>query len=385
MNGDTAAEVLKQTVQEHFRNNYKASLVPEVATDVGKRAATSLQKEVRTELEGEFYRHVERAGKDWMQTFKENLRRKAALNIRDASAGGYLIPPALFDDFIMAEHRAIVWPRAMVLPMTRQTLQVATPEVNTTASSSTASEWTGGMKATWEPGGTSSDTIPESEPSLAAIELASKTLTAYAVVGNILLEDSRPAVEDVLQRLIQDTFAAQTDQAFLVGIGGSQPVGVANSPASLAVNRQTGGQVTLNDLAAMIGTLPSRWNQDTTCFVVHPTVYQYLMRIVSVSGHAMQWGTWRGQVKLLVHGIPVETSEFVSVLGTARDVLLCDFSYYAIGSRDLNIRLSAEVQSQFIKLQSVIRFVWRGDGLPWIKSAIVTADGTSTSPFVYLN
>ena len=101
--------------------------------------------------------------------------------------------------------------------------------------------------------------------------------------------------------------------------------------------------------------------------------------------HAVAMGFSRGYPKLTLHGIPVESSEALPALGTAKDVVLADWSFYVVGNRNLSIRISGNEPAAFRKNQSVARFVWRGDGQPWVRNKIPLSDGTQTSPFVYLN
>jgi HK97 family phage major capsid protein len=85
-------------------------------------------------------------------------------------------------------------------------------------------------------------------------------------------------------------------------------------------------------------------------------------------------------------GHPVIFSEKMQYLGTAGDVMLCDFSKYILGERaELAIDVSPHVK--FLNNQMVWRVLWRGDGQPWLNNPITLQDNTATSvvsPFVKL-
>jgi HK97 family phage major capsid protein len=86
----------------------------------------------------------------------------------------------------------------------------------------------------------------------------------------------------------------------------------------------------------------------------------------------------------MLAGLPLFVTEKLPALGTAGDIMLCDWSQYLIGDRQqLEVAFSEHVA--FLNNQTVWRFVNRVGGMPWLKDKVTLQDATSTlSPFVGL-
>jgi hypothetical protein len=74
----------------------------------------------------------------------------------------------------------------------------------------------------------------------------------------------------------------------------------------------------------------------------------------------------------------------LSPLGTARDVVLADLSYYTIGSRE-DFALAYSGGPFFTSNQGVWRLTSRVDGAPFVSGPITLADGSQVGPFAYLS
>ncbi len=96
-----------------------------------------------------------------------------------------------------AVYRAIVWPRALVVPMSSASLDV--PILNhTTAPATGNTAFSGGVIAYWQEQG---NALQESEPAFNQGKLIARDLIGYAILSNALLEDMGRPMESYLLRL----------------------------------------------------------------------------------------------------------------------------------------------------------------------------------------
>ena len=126
------------------------------------------------------------------------------------------------------------------------------------------------------------------------------------------------------------------------------------------------------------------WSAATTVWVLHPTVIQQVMQMVTSAAGVGWLDNLRDKLPMQLLGLPVAISEKVAALGTAKDVLLVDFQHYLIGDRQ-QVEVAYSEHFKFTNNQGTWRFVSRIDGQPWLRSSITLSDATSTvSPYVYL-
>jgi hypothetical protein len=149
------------------------------------------------------------------------------------------------------------------------------------------------------------------------------------------------------------------------------------------VTRTTGNDFTLTDAAAMVAKLLPGWSPETTCWIVHPTVHAKLFALAANAGPAVTLTLFGKTPKLVLLGIPVETTDVLPDLGTPRDVVLADLAYYAIGTRQ-DFALAYSGEPFFTSNQGVWRLTSRVDGAPFVSGPITLADGSQVGPFAYL-
>ena len=87
-------------------------------------------------------------------------------------------------------------------------------------------------------------------------------------------------------------------------------------------------------------------------------------------------------------GRPLLLTEHCQALGTAGDIVLCDWSQYLIGGKPgAQIQTASSMHFSFNTDETAFRFVLRYDGQPWWASALTPEHGgveASLSPFVAL-
>lgn len=301
------------------------------------------------------------------------------------STGGYLVPTE-FRPMLMAEveESAIVRPRAMVIPMSRRSLDV--PALKQDGVTAGQPHWFGGMLAFWE---AEAATITETEPAFRNINLTAHELTAVTHVSNNLLADSAISLSALLTgaRGFPGVIAWKEDYAFLRGGGAGEPQGVLNAPATLGQARAGAGLIGYVDLLNMLNkSLPS----GNMVWVANLATRAALMQIAGPTNGTSYlgnfvWGSAADGVPDQLLGFPILFTEKLPALGTEGDIMLCDFSHYYVGDRQ-STTIESTDQARWLKNQTSWKVVHRVDGQPWLNAPFTLADGTTQiSPFVKLN
>lgn len=333
------------------------------------------------------YKYLEEHYPEQMLTFDNGnqtvpLFQKAALNTQTGTQGGYIVPTPFYPQLMqLATEMSVVRRFATVVPMGSRSVLIPTLD-QTTAPTAGQTAFFGGVVATWTE---EAATMTETEPTFKQIEMVAHELSGYSKASMALLQDNAVALESLLMQLFAGAVAWFEDYAFLRGDGVGKPLGVTNSNCKVSVSRATAGEFKLQDASKMLSRLLPGWNPRTTCWVIGPYVLEKLIQMGDSAGNIIWIPSARDNLPMTLFGLPVMTSEKLPALGTANDVMLCDFKHYLIGDR-MQLEIAASEHYAFINNQITWRFVHRVDGQPWLRSAVTLSDATSTvSPFVLLS
>jgi HK97 family phage major capsid protein len=217
--------------------------------------------------------------------------------------------------------------------------------------------------------------------------------TTYTIASNELIADGM-SFEDMLGTALTQSIGYGLDTAFLQGTGTGQPLGVLNADALITVAKessQPAATIVYENCANMLGRLHRNcWKN--AVWVVNNTALPQLLRMTlnvkTVDGSQNVGGsavpvfaqTPRGYT---MFGMPVLLTEKLPVVGTVGDILLADFTQYAIGIRK---QLSIE-RNTFVGWQtdeSGYRAIVRVDGQPKWNKPYTPKNGLTLSCFVTL-
>lgn len=243
-------------------------------------------------------------------------------------AGGYAVPEEYAEMLIdKSLEDEIVRPRASLFPMASNLLHIPS--------------WDNSNHATGVYGGFSSEWLGEN--SAATVETGKlKTMTLNARKLVIYSEASREVIADGLNLETQlsgalaKAMAFNLDTAFLSGSGVGRPLGVLNSPSVISVSRNTGGTVKYSDMVAMYSRLyPSLI--PGAVWIINHAVLPEMCQMIDGGSHLIWMPGTIGSVSSAVpstfFGLPVIGTEKTPSLGSRGDVMLVNFSEYAIGMR----------------------------------------------------
>lgn len=145
------------------------------------------------------------------------------------------------------------------------------------------------------------------DPNLAKVSMGPKTVAAQYQVTRRMLLQSQTAQEPILRADLGFLLAQRLDAAAIRGGGTNEPVGII---ANTSVASVTGGALSIDLMADLIGALEVDDVTGTTGFLTHPLVMTVARKIKDTTGLPIPLST-------LFHGKPVTASTQVPTnLGT---------------------------------------------------------------------
>lgn len=307
--------------------------------------------------------------------------RKAALAEGTDSTGGVLVPTDWANEvYGAAMEDAIVRPRALVLPMSSDTL-----DVPVLVDGTRATNIFGGVTLTMVEEGGDMYAV-NGGPAFGRLRLTAKKGVATCFVSNELAADARafgPFMSQAFGRAIRFL----EDDMFINGTGSGQPLGILNSGAMISLARTTGfGAITTDDFANMAERLaPGCWSN--AVWLINQTVLSSLANDATSGANAFGIITLDSMTAM---GKPIIVTEHCAASGTIGAVILADFSQYLIGDRSLVVAASADASYSsntygFLQGQTCWKMTLRIDGQPIVSAPYTPKRGGSTvSPFVVL-
>jgi HK97 family phage major capsid protein len=318
------------------------------------------------------------------------------LGERVPAEGGFLVPEILRAQVLAYMTRAIVRPRAQVLPMS--SLRLPVPVLDNPSQSGGAGVL-GGLTFSFTEEGAQ---IAATTPAFGRVVLEARKLAALCVAPNELADDAAGAWGDFLARVIAMGVAWTEDDYFIGtnGTGAGCPQGLVNAPCAVTVTRATSSVVSLADIAKMVNALhPASLNAGYTpgitevAWLVSASAFTSLLEMylaigtpANAAAAGIDWlslgdGNETGPSML---GLPLVVTDHQPAVGSQGDVMLADLRQYVIGDRQVMQVDRSWKGSQFISDTSYFRVRSRVDGRYWVQSATTTAASQPVSPVVVL-
>jgi len=379
---DTLADMLK----EHGVSRPTLGK-PEGMGDGSKQAASHNPLAPGAKLDGLFANIGDYARVAYGKTITPDSRMEKVIEVQNAysstdpASAGTLIPEDIRSEIQQLElETSIVRPRASVIQMSGATTSLPYVDVTTHAGGT----FFGGMSFAWTP---ESGSITASEAKFGRVKLEAKKLTGGARVPNELWNDA-PALNSWLMRSAPQGLAFTEDVAFLTGVGGSDPLGVQNSPAAITITKE-GGQAASTIVVENILKMYSRvlpQSLGNAVWLANPTTFPELMTLsiaVGTGGAPVALVNIHASPTMTMLGRPLILTEKVPALGSAGDVGIYDLGFYLVGDRQ-SMSMESSEHSRFMNDETELRLILRVDGRPWIQSALTPKNGSTLSPFVLL-
>lgn len=190
------------------------------------------------------------------------------------SQGGYLVQPLLERQIVLAREKDnVLRPLCSTLNVNTNAIQLDQLGISTTAG------WVAELA-----------TKPESTAmTLATITASVFTAAGLATISNQLLQDSNPAVDQLVTTDIAKRLVALEETAFLNGSGEGQPLGILNTPGisttSLTVTGDPSVEKSILDkVLDAIANVQENWGQPSA-ILMHPRTWTTILKSRDTVGH----------------------------------------------------------------------------------------------------
>jgi HK97 family phage major capsid protein len=307
--------------------------------------------------------------------FEQKLLQEAV-----GAEGGFLVPVAYRAElFAKPGEAAIVRPRATVIPMTTNQIQMPSLDQTITPDNQ-LSAYFAGINFEWIE---ETEHKPEMEVFFKLIDLIVHELAGWIPVSNRLIADSAISLEALIRELFGRALADAEDWWFLNGNGAGQPQGVIHAPCTIQPNRAANNCIDFPDITAIVHAYEPN---PRGVWVAHICTMEQIMTLQDAIGNYMWIPNMVDGMPSRLMGYPIIFTEKVPNLGTKGDIGLYDFGYYLIGDRGTQA-LESSIHERFRYNETTFRVSERIDGKPWLSAPVqLRPDGTvSVSPFVSLD
>jgi len=304
----------------------------------------------------------------------------------DDSQGGYLIPMEYATRLHNVQlQTATVRPRSTFFPMGSNRIAI-----NAVVDEDHTSSLFGGITL-YRPGEAEQKT--SSKATFRQIELTLHKLVGLTGVSDEMIEDSPQSIETLIVTLFGQALAWQEDNDFLRGTGVGQPLGVIGCPCAIdqaAEPAQAAATVVAANIVNMWARMHPMCHKNAVWLCnsdVLPQLYQ--LGIAVGTGGSVVFtpaGGLSTSPYASLMGRPLIPTEHCSALGTTGDIVLADFTQYAIGGKSAGgaPKVASSMHIYFDYDLVAFRFVLRYDGQPLWRAALTPAHGATLSPFITL-
>ena len=308
---------------------------------------------------------------EFLQTLARNPSdsRLAHLDMTEGvgSSGGYLVPAEYRSGWLDSViENSIVMPRATIYPMTTNSLSVASFDGSDRSSNIY------GITAYWT---AEAATITESTPEVRNVNFSPHKLAAIVDCSSELLADGMQ-VDSYVSRGMSESLAFELDYQCIWGTGAGMPLGLMNAP-SLVTAAKVGSQTASTIVPANIMDMAARLHPScdaNAVWLAHPSCKPQLYKLSTpgqdavgaastVFGHSLFVSTGGDAPAQRLLGYPLIFTEKASQLGTAGDLILCDWSKYGVGLRK-EISVDRSLHSGWTTDMVSFRCIMRADAQP---------------------
>lgn len=328
----------------------------------------------------EFMRAAKRAADGVVDPRLHGQRAATGLGIGSDPDGGFLVPEQYAQGVITrAFEGGDIMSRVRRIPVSGNQYHMSLVDENSRAN---GSRW-GGIQS-YRIGEGAAATASKPKFRRATLDVTKKIAVA-AYVSEEQLQDAT-ATDAILTTAMSEEVIVRSEGEFWAGIGGAEALGITASGALITISKKSGqaaDTVVAENVVAMNARL---WtgSQRTAAWFINQRVLEQLplMTIGNQPVYLPPTGLVGSSPFGTLLGKPVFVTEHASVLGDAGDIVLADWSQYAIGEKAQS-QIARSMHVKFLEGEEVFRLIYRMDGLPMWNQPLTLKDGTTTvSPFV---
>ena len=247
----------------------------------------------------------------------------------------------------------------------------------------------GGVIGYWQG---EADTIDFRNPLFSDGELKLSELLAIVPATDRMLRDA-VGFESTARALIEKEFKFQINRGIIAGTGAAMPLGVRNAGGVLSIAKEDGQTadtiVHENVLKMRSYVMPSSLGSPGLVWLYNQSCFPQLCTMAMVVGTAgipvwMPAGGISGKPYDTLYGIPAIPTEFLPVVGDAKDIMLVDLAEYLWISKG-GVKADISIHVYFTSNQTLFRFVQAANGMPKHDSTLTLYDAATTvSPYLHI-
>ncbi len=335
---------------------------------------------------GRFYRDVMRKGcGEETEDFKAYLgKAPTGANTLIDSEGGFLVPEEFSLTLLQAvDKKAVLAPMTTQIPINRM---IKLPALNHYDESTS---WAGGVITYWVAEG---EAITPSQPNFDQVRLELNKLAALMYVTSELMDDSPQAIEVMINTLAATALARHFDEDIINGSGAGNPLGILSSPALISIAKETDQAAKTFNLKNALNMWARISEKANVVWLMNRDVLTQVMQfsqVVGTGGAPVVLVNATTKLPTQIFGAPILETPHCQTLGTVGDVILTDMSAYLTATKagGDTIKSASSIHVKFTTDQTALRFIRRGDGKPWWKTALTpkhAASNVTISPYVTL-
>lgn len=294
--------------------------------------------------------------------------------------GGFLIQPEfsteLLNDVFAGNE---ILSKVRRIPMSNNANTLKINGVNET-SRANGSRW-GGVQVFWEK---EAEEIAATKPSFKQLTFELKKLTGLCYATDELLEDA-PALATVIQQAFSDEFDFILTDKILYGTGAGEPLGIMNSNALVAVDKEE-NQTEMLCPENLLKMLTACYDKNGRAeWYISGELLPYLLTLkIGNTPIYLPDNSIANAPQGTLLGKPVNFIEQLEGAGEKGDIILADMSQYVLVDKG-NVKQDQSIHVRFVYDETAFRFIYRVDGQPAWSSAITPYRGSiKRSPFVTL-
>lgn len=315
------------------------------------------------------------------------IRAPSGMNEGNPADGGFPVQVDFADAILQRSYEmGEILSRAFRLGISTNANGIKIPGIDET-SRATGSRW-GGVRGYWLGEGAAPTA---SRPKFRLVELDLKKLGVLWYVTDELMQDAA-ALAAIAEQAFAEEITFMTEDAIIRGGGAGLPRGILGATAKVAQAAEASQAVSTfkaENAVKMWSRLWVRSRQNAVWFINQDVEPQLTLMNVAVSTAGGQLvymppGGLSAAPYGTLFGRPVIPVEYCESVGTEGDVILADFSQYALADKGGAQQMSS-IHVAFTTDETAFRIMYRVDGQPLWHSPLTPYKGSNTkSPFVTL-
>jgi HK97 family phage major capsid protein len=240
---------------------------------------------------------------------------RTVMNITTPAQGGYVVPVSYATTVIKKLYDENVMRRLGKVIKTQSTTNIPLEDAKATFT------WTGENVA-----------YTETNPTFSQVVLGAYKNAGIVKVSEELMSDSFIDLEAYITDQIVMGAGDNEEQAFVVGTGTAQPTGILTS-ATLGKTTASSTAIIADEVLDLIYSVKAGYAKKGT-LLMHRSTELAIRKLKDSNGQYLWQPSLQAGTPNLFDGKPVETSEYVPLIGTGNKIMAFgDFSYFNIADR----------------------------------------------------